>query len=439
MNKMKEMFGAAQEYLVGGTTAGGRYHAVFGQPVYMDHANGSKLYDVEGKEYIDFHTSAGAAIFGYNHPRIAKAVQESLKLGFFLNFETKYHCELAKLINEMIPSAEMVRISNTGTEATMAAVRLARGYTKREILIRFEGHFHGMNELVWYNHNAEAQMDEIGELVNLPDTAGIPGCFSNVVKNVEFNDIEALERVVARYKDQVAAIMMEPISYNCGCYPARKEYLQKVRELCDREGIVLIFDEVISGLRIRPGSAQGYYGVTPDLTTIAKAMGGGFHIAALVGKKKVMQALNPVGPVVMSGTYTSAIMPVLVAIECLKMAKEPYYFDHLEELGGAFYKGFGDLLQKHNIPGHLRGMGARFGIYFGVEDPEDDYSWRKVKQSFNREINTKFLKKTLENGLYFHDYGISPVPAHNGFGVQHTLEDMNTALERIDKIFAEIK
>ncbi len=439
MSKMKHMYKAAQKYLVGGTTAGGRFHATLGQPLFLERAKGSRLYDADGNEYIDFHTSAGAAIFGYDHPRIIEAVRKSLEKGFFLNFETEYHYELAKLISEIIPCAEMIRISNTGTEATMAAVRLARGYTKKEILIRFEGHFHGMNELVWYNHNNEGKMDETGEIANIADTGGIPRSFSDVVKNVEFNDIDALEKVVNRYKGQVAAIMMEPISYNCGCYPARKEYLHKVRELCDREGIVLIFDEVISGFRVRPGSAQAFYGVTPDLTTLGKALGGGVHIAALVGKKEIMQTLNPLGPVVMSGTYTSALMPILVAIECLKMVKEPYYFDHLDKLGDVFYGGFNDLMKKHGLPGHLRGIGARFGIYFGVENPDDDYNWRKVKEHFDSDFNRKFLKSTLQKGLYFHDYGTSPVPAHNGFGLQHTVSDMHMALERIDQVFSEIK
>jgi len=439
MSKLYSMFTAAQEHLVGGASAGGRYHAVYGQPLYIEHANGCKLYDAEGHEYIDYHTSAGAAIFGYNHPRLKSAAEKALSKGFFINFETEYHKELADLLCEAIPSAEMVRLSNTGTEATLAAIRLARGYTGKDIIIRFEGHFHGMHELIWYNHNNEGSMDDIGEISNIPDTAGVPKCFSDVIKNVEFNDIEALERVVERYMGKVAAIIMEPISYNCGCYPAKKEYLRKVRELCDREGIVMIFDEVISGFRLRPGSAQAYYNVIPDLTTLAKAMGGGFPIAALVGKRDIMMTLNPKGPVVMSGTYTGSLMPVLVSVECLKMIKEPFYFNHIDKISTLFYGGLNDLMIKHGIPGHVRGIGARFGIYFGVENPEDDYNWRKVKQTYNTVLSRKFLGKALENGLYFHDYGTSPVPAHNGFGIQHSIEDISLTLERVDKIFREFK
>ncbi len=439
MSSLQSMFLNAQGHLVGGATAGGRYHAVYGQPVYLDHASGSHLFDVEGHDYIDFHTSAGAAFFGYNHPRLKAAAEKAIEMGFFMNFETKYHKELADLLCAIFPSAEMIRLANSGTEATLAAIRLARGYTGKDLVIRFEGHFHGMHELIWYNHNAAGKMDEIGEIENIPDTAGMPNAFSAVVKNVEFNDIDALRRVVKRHSGHIATIILEPISFNCGCYPAYKEYLQQVRKLCDQEGIVLIFDEVISGLRMRPGSAQEYYGVTPDLTTLAKAIGGGFPIAALIGKKEIMSYLNPLGPVVMSGTYTGSLMPVLASIQCLQMVREPDFYNHIDALGNALYSGFNDLFSKHGIPGHVRGAGARFGIYFGVENPEDDYSWRKVKASFDAEINKRFIAKTLENGLYFHDYGTSPVPAHNGFGAQHTMQDINFTLERVDKIFNEIK
>jgi len=439
MGKLIDLYELAKVNLVGGVSAGGRHHAVFGQPIYMLRADGSKLYDAEGNMFLDFHTSAGAAIFGYNHPRIKSAVNKAIDLGFYLNFDSEYHVELAKLCKQIFPCAEMIRFSNTGTEATMAAVRLARGFTGNDIIIRFEGHFHGMNELVWYNHNHEGCMDEIGEIVNIPDTAGIPSCFSDVVKNVEYNDISALDRIVSRYKGKIAAIILEPISFNCGCYPPSDGYLHAVRDICDREGIVLIFDEVISGLRLRPGSAQAYFDVIPDIAVFAKAIGGGFPLAILAGKERIMKTLNPLGPVVMSGTYTASIMPVLASIECLKMSLEPSYFDHIERIGDMLYRGINDLMKKHSIKGHLRGMGARFGLYFGVEDPDDDFNWRKVKQNFNSEINKKFLQKSLEYNLYFHDYGTSPVPAHNGFGVSHSIEDINWALERIDKIFMEIK
>ncbi|MGE5581314.1 MAG: aspartate aminotransferase family protein [Bacillota bacterium] len=439
MNELKNLFNEAQKYFVGGAGAGGRYHAVYGQPLYLKKASGSRLYDIEGKEYIDFHNSAGVALFGYNHPRLLKAIEKAVEMGFFLNFESEYHTELAKLICDTIPSAEKVRFANSGTEATLGAIRLARGYTGRDLVLRFEGHFHGMHELIWFNHSYISKIDQYGEVETLPDTMGIPGKMGELVKCVRFNDIDAVEHVAKKYKGQFAAMIMEPISYNCGCYPAKKEYLKEVREICDREGIVLIFDEVISGLRLRPGSAQAYYGVTPDITTLAKAIGGGFPIAAVVGKDEIMKKFNPTGKTVMSGTYTGSLMAVLASIECMKMAREDGFYDKIDQLAEALYGGLNDLFKKHGIPGHVRGMGARFGIFFGVDNPEDDFDWRIVASKFNSGLSKKFLYECLANGLYFHDYGNSPVPMHNGFSSQHTLKDIETALEKIDHIFVKIK
>ena len=435
----KKYYDQAKEHLVGGCSAGGRHHFEFGQPMFLKRADGCKLYDVDDKEYIEFHCSAGPMLYGYNNPRINAAVKKAVEMGNFCNFESQYNDELAARICQIIPCAELVRFTNSGSEATMAAIRLARGYTGRNILIRFEGHFHGMHEMIWYNHNGMGEMDSIGEIVNIPDSKGFPDCFGDVVKTVEFNDIDALERVVNRYKNEVACIIMEPISFNCGCYPAKKEYLQQVRELCDRENIVLIFDEVICGFRMRPGSAQGLYGVTPDLTTLAKALGGGFPIAAVCGKKEIMETFNPLGKVGASGTTSGALMPVLAALECMKMVQEPEFFGKIDLIADQLYSGIDDLFIKHGIPGHVRGVGARFGIYFGVENPEDDYNWRKVKQSFDLEMNRKFITLALQKGLYFHDYGMSPVPQHNGFGIAHTSDDIDRALNIMDGIFAELK
>lgn len=439
MKTQKECYSEACTRFIGGCGAGGRFHAAYGQPVYMARADGSKLYDVEGKEYIDFHTGAGPALFGYNNPRINAAVMKALEMGNFINWESEYHAQLAELICDLIPCAEKVRLHNSGSEATLAAIRLARGYTGRDIVIRFEGHFHGMHELIWYNHNSMGAMDDIGEIQPIPDSAGFPGCFDSVVKVVEYNDIEALTRVVERYKDQVACIIMEPISFNCGCYPGRKAFLEQVRELCTREKIVMIFDEVICGFRMRPGSAQGYYGITPDLTTLAKALGGGLSIAALCGKAQIMEAFTPMGKVGSSGTTSGALMPVLGAIECLQMVKEPIFYDHIDALGTKLYSGIDELFVKHGIPGHVRGVGARFGIYFGVEDPETDYNWRKVRACFDVEMSRNFIRHAIDKGLYFHDYGMSPVPQHNGFSSAHSLQDIEVSLERMDEIFQKIK
>ena len=439
MQKNKALFDRAKNYYIGGVDAANRFHTVLGAPLYLERVQGSRLYDVDGKAYLDFHTSAGAALFGYGHPRLMEAARQALDRGAVMNFDTEDHLRLAQLMGRMIPCAQRIRLGNTGTEVTQAAIRLARGYTGRDLFVRMEGHFHGMHELIWYNHNAKADMAGDGEVATLPDTAGVPKCFRDVVKNVPFNDISVLERICEKYRGQIACIIMEPVSFNCGCYPARKSYLEQVRALCDREGIVLIFDEVICGLRMRPGTAQGYYGVTPDLATFAKAIGGTFPIAALCGKKEIMECLAPAGKVGMSGTYTGSLMAVLAAIQCFEMALEPDFYDSIEGKAEQLYGGINQLFQRHGVKGHCRGMGARFGMYFGVEDPETDLDWRQVCEAYDVEKNRRFVGMALEEGLYFVDPGRGPAPSHCGFGIQHTEEDLALALEKMDGIFARLK
>jgi glutamate-1-semialdehyde 2,1-aminomutase len=440
--KAEEVFKRAQKSFLHGTSAAGRYHAALGMPLYLKSADGAYLYDVEGNQFLDFNSSAGAAFFGYNHPRIRKAVEESLEMGFFMNYESEYHYRLADKICEVIPSGERVRLSNTGTEVTMGAVRLARAYTGREKLVRFEGHFHGMSELVFYNHGVLGKMDRYGEVEPAPDSAGFPSSFAEPIVVVEFNRIEALEHVAQKYRGEIAALIMEPISFNCGCMPAYPEYLQQVRALCDREGIVLIFDEVLCGFRPGIGGAQAHYGVTPDLTTIAKALGGGFPIAALAGKREVMEKLNPGGPTVMSGTYTGSLMPVLVAIECLKMMEEPGFYDRLNGISNRFYEGTNRLFQRYRIPGHVRGVGSRFATYFGIEDEEDDHHFRKIVERFDAGLYNSFIRKALQQNLYFHISGWAggdvSLPTHCGTTSAHTEQDIDSALERIETVFREI-
>lgn len=437
--KIASLYEEASKYLVGGSSAGQRYNGIIGAPLYLDHAEGSRLYDIEGKEYIDYHGGSGAAMFGHNHPRIREAVMKSIERGFFMNYDTVDTVELARLTRKVFPSCEKIRLANTGSEATQGAIRLARGYTGRDKVIKFEGHFHGMHEAIWFNHSAVHEEDQYGEVVTVPDSPGFAKEARDSVVNVVFNDIDALEHVVKKYKDDVACIIMEPVSFNCGCLEAHGDYLRKVREIADRENIVLIFDEVICGLRMRPGSAQSYYGVYPDLTTAAKAIGGGLPIALIGGKAEIMDHFSPFGEVVMSGTYTGSLMPVMAAVECMKMALEPGFYDHFDMIGGKLFSGIDDLFKKHGMPGHVRGIGARWAIYFGVEDPEDDFDFRKIAKEFDRDKDREFVKGAIERGLWFHDTSTDITPAHRALTTAHTMADIDETLEKMDDIFKAIK
>ena len=399
MRKLTDVHAEASKYFIAGASAGQRYNAPLGQPLYISRADGSRFWDTEGNEFIDFHTGAGAALFGHNNPRIREAIDLAMELGFFMNFDTEYHTQLAKLLQQFFPSCERVRLLNTGSEATQAAIRLARAYSGRDKVLRFEGHFHGMHESIWFNHNMVSRVDSQGEVETNPDSAGFPVNAKTGVVNVVFNDVEAIEHALAKYKGEIACVILEPISYNCGCLEARGEYLRAVREICTREDIVLIFDEVISGLRMRPGSAQKYYGILPDLTVMAKAIGGGLSIAAFGGKKQIMERLNPVGDTAVSGTYSGALMPVLASVACLTMASEEGFYDRIEDIGSKLFAGIEDLLSKHKIVGHVRGQGARFGIYFGVENPEDDFDFRKIAAIHDKKTYRNFVTECVKNGF----------------------------------------
>lgn len=435
MSHMEEMYEEAKQYLVAGSSAGQRYNAVLGHPLYLDHADGSRLYDVDGNEYIDYHGGSGAAMFGHNHPRIKAAILKSVERGFFMNYDTEDTIELAKLTRKLFPSCEKIRLANTGSEATQGAIRLARGYTGRDKVLKFEGHFHGMHENIWFNHNGVRQADSFGEVETVPDSVGFPSEAKESVINVVFNDIDALEHVVQKHRGEIACLIMEPVSFNCGCMESRKEFLQQVRDLCTREGILLIFDEVICGLRMRPGSAQRYFDIYPDLTTTAKAIGGGLPIALVGGKAEIMDFFNPIGKVAMSGTYTGSLMPVMAACECMKMAMEPGFYDHFDELGGKLFGGIEDLFKKYGLKGHVRGIGARWAIYFGVENREDDYDFRKIAKEFDRDMDRRFVTEAVKLGLWFHDTSTAITPAHRALMTAHSMQDMDETLEKMDVIF----
>jgi len=443
VNKSLSLYDEAGKYMVGGVSAAGRFHGVLGRPLFLESAEGSRLYDIDGNEYVDFYNSAGAAFFGYNHPRLRGAVERALEGGFFMNFETEHHSTLAKMLCDVIPSAESVRLSNTGTEVTMAAIRVARAYTGKDKILKFEGHFHGMHECIFYNHGKLGKIDEYGEIETVPDSDGFPGVFRESVVVVEFNNPAAIRHAFKKYKGQIAGVIMEPISFNCGCMPARKEFLEEVRHLCNQEGAVLIFDEVLSGFRMCIGGAQEWYGVTPDLTTLAKALGGGFPIAALVGKQEVMSALNPRGRAIVSGTYTGALMPVLVAIECLKMMMEPGFYERLNTQAGRLYSGLAELFRRYRIPGHVRGIGARFALFFGVDDPNIDYKFRDIVQCYDVSLYKRFVELALKQGLYFHFGGWAlggvATPEHCGITAAHSAQDIDLALEKFEKVFAQLQ
>ncbi len=431
--KGEQLFASAQKHLIGGGGAGGRYHPLLKRPLYLSRGKGARFWDVDGKEYIDFFTGSGANFLGHDHPAIAAAIRQALEIGVICNGETEYHSRLADLVAEAVPCAEKIRFANSGTEATLGAIRIARGYAKKTKILKFEGHFHGMHELVWYNcATPPGEVRADGTIASVPDTDGMPAAFADLVVVVPFNDPDAFERAIAAHGKDLAAVIVEPISYNQGCIPARPEFLRLVRDTCTRQGIVLIFDEVLSGFRMCRGGAQEYFGVTPDLCTLAKALGGGVPIAAVCGKTDVMSVLNPTGRTVMSGTYTGHLIAVMGAIACQTEIAKPDFYPHINGLAERLYSGIAEALRVTGVPGLVQGIGARFGIYLGVTEPVTDY--RHAAQT-DRQMEVKFILGCVKRGLYIHDYGHT---MHHGFSAQHTQADIDQALGIIEDALRDI-
>jgi glutamate-1-semialdehyde 2,1-aminomutase len=426
------LYSRASAVMVGGVTAAGRFNPALGRPHYFGRGDGPRLWDVDGHEFLDFSSSNGASMLGHNHPRIKAAVRDALDMGTMCTQETTLHVALCERLTQVIPSAERVRLANTGTEATMAAIRIARAATGRDKVLKFEGHFHGMHDYVMFNSHTPVRPYE-HMVPAYPDSAGIPSAIGDLLVNVPFNDEEALLHALDLHGDDIACVILEPISYNLGCVPAEPGWLGLLRRETERRRIVLVFDEVLSGFRMALGGAQEYYGVTPDLTTLAKALGAGWPIAAVVGSASVMEVLGPVGTVVMSGTYTGHLASVAAALAALDVMEEPGFYPTLNAVASRLYLGFDRLFKESGVPGHVQGIGARFGLYFGIETPVRDYA---TARRFDVEKNNAFLSACPEQGLHFHDFGTKMAPMHYGITAAHTEFDIDEALRRLEHVFA---
>jgi glutamate-1-semialdehyde 2,1-aminomutase len=435
MLKSDELFQSAQKHLIGGAGAGGRFNPLLKRPLYVTRGLGSRFWDVDGKEYIDFFTGSGANFLGHAHPAISEAIRQALEVGIICNGETEHHSRLADMIADAVPCAEKVRYANSGTESTMGAIRIARGYTGKPKILKFEGHFHGMHDYLWYNcATATGDVREDGTVPPLPDSGGIPDAMGDLVVVVPFNDTESFDKAIQAHRNELAAVIMEAISYNQGCIPANPEFLRHVRQTCTDAGIVLIFDEVLSGFRMCRGGAQEYYGVTPDLCTLAKALGGGVPIAAVAGKAEIMSVLNPVGRTGMSGTYTGHLTAVMAAIACQMEIAKPEFYDHINLLADRLYAGIREALRVTGVPGVVQGIGARFGLYLGVTEPPANY---REATRCDRDKEIKFLLGCVQRGLYLHDYA-HRTPMHHGFSSQHSVADIDEALNIMEASLREL-
>jgi glutamate-1-semialdehyde 2,1-aminomutase len=421
-----ELAQQAKSVLAGGVSASMRLHPYLGQPFYLSRGEGAHVYDLDGKQYIDFNMSNGATLLGHGHPAVQEALRNGIDMGMVAAGEMEYQEQLARALTEIIPSAERVRFASTGTEMTSLAIRIARHVTGRTKLLKFDGHFHGQTEMFLYRTDPET-----GAVV--PSSGGVPESGADDVVMVPFNDIASFDAAIARNQGEIAAVIVEPVHFNIGCVTPEEGFLEHLRAVTKAEGIILIFDEVLSGFRMHIAGAQGHYGVTPDLTTLAKALGNGMPLSALVGPAELMEQLAPVGPVVHSGTYSGHILPVLAGIASVGQLRQEGVYDTLLENAETFYRDLQRIFDNRGIPATVQGLGARFGIYFGVTDPVRNFADANLH---DHELNEQFVRGCLERGVYFHAYNRAGAPGHCGFSLSHTREDFDTALNVIDDVAA---
>ena len=370
--------------------------------------------------------SHGASLLGHKHPKIKAAVAKALELGVVCSYETEYHAALAQKIVDMIPCAEMVRFAGSGTETVMHALRLARTATGREKIIKFEGHFHGYSDALNYSVSPPPGQ---AEPAPKPESGGMPVSDRGNLLVIPFNDPDALELLFEKHGHQTAALVMEPINYDQGCIPPQPGFLPLCRNLCDRYGTLLLFDEVLTAFRMAPGGAQAYFGVTPDLCVLGKAFGGGMPISAVAGKRAVMEHMRPLGNSEMSGTYLAHLTTVLPALAALEAYSQPGFYEQLDALGEKFYGGFQAIIDRSGLPVQLQHIGPRFGMYFGLSKAVTTY--RQAAQK-NQVLENRFIAACIERGVYFH---ASP---HHGFSAAHTEADMEVVLEGVEMALTEV-
>jgi len=435
-SKTGALFDLASQHLVAGVSASARFNAALGRPLILSRGDGCRLHDVDGREFIDYNLSHGATFLGHNHRGIREAIEKALAMGVICAYETEYHGRLAERLCQVIPCAEQVRFANSGSEATMVAIRLARAATGREKILKFEGHFHGLHDYVMWNAHGAAR-DDLPTYPYVPpqvESAGVPPEIAQYVVVVPWNDPEAFRRAMHEHGAELAAVICEPVNYNSGCIPPAPGMLELLREESTKHGAILIFDEVLSGFRMAAGGAQAYYGVTPDLCTLAKAVANGLPLAVLAGKSAVMRHLSPLGPAAHSGTYSGHLFAVLAALASLDVILQPGFYTGITAVADRLYAGLSDLFASHGVPARVQGLGARFGIYFGVTDEVRSY---QDAARIDGELGYRFIRACFARGVYFHNYGRLAL-GHHGFSAAHTLADVDESLNRIEDALREV-
>ena len=427
MNKSEQLFESAQHTIPGGVNSPVRaFNGVGGTPCFIKRAEGAYIYDADDKAYIDYVGSWGPMILGHNHPAILDAVITTAKNGLSFGAPTEIEITMAEKVKELVPSMEKLRMVSSGTEATMSAIRLARGYTGRDKILKFEGCYHG---------HADSLLVKAGSgalTMGVPNSPGIPADFAKHTLTVSFNNIDEVKAIFEEYKDEIACIIVEPVAGNMNCIPPVKGFLEGLREVCDQHKSVLIFDEVMTGFRVALGGAQAYYNIVPDLTTLGKVIGGGMPVGAFGGKTEIMDFIAPVGPVYQAGTLSGNPIAMAAGLASLNELSTGNKHEQLAKGTKKLSEGLKAAAEKHGIALSINYVGGMFGFFF--TDSKDPITTYAQATACDGERFQKFFHLMLEEGVY-----LAPSAFETGFlSTAHTDEIIDKTLAAADKCFAQL-
>jgi len=425
-SRSAKLFERSLRVIPGGVNSPVRaFRSVGGKPVFIRSARGARLRDDDGNTFIDFVGSWGPMLFGHAHPRITAAVRKALRSGTSFGAPTATEASMAEAIVAMVPSVERVRLVNSGTEATMSAIRLARAFTGRDDIVKFEGCYHG---------HADSFLIKAGSgalTLGIPDSPGVPRDLAKHTLTCRYNDLGSVRRMANRHLGKIAAVIVEPVVGNMGCVPPEPGFLRGLRKLCDRHGMLLIFDEVMTGFRLAPGGAQEKYRIRPDLTTLGKIIGGGLPVGAYGGRKNIMAMVAPEGPVYQAGTLSGNPLAMAAGLEMLKMIREKKsLYRGLERIGGILSEGISESLDRKGIPHCINRVGSMFTLFFTSEKVVDYHSAGKADTA----LFGKYFREMLSRGVYlppsqFEAAFISA--AHGDAVIERTLRAHRSAIKNI--------
>lgn len=421
----KKLFSAAQRVIPGGVNSPVRaFRSVGGQPLFISRAKGSRLYDADGNSFIDYVLSWGPMILGHAPESVVKAITRAASKGTSYGAPTELEVRLAKMVTEAVPSMAQVRLVNSGTEAIMSAIRVARAFTKRDGVLKFEGCYHG---------HADYLLAKAGSGVatlGLPDSPGVPADFTRHTLTSPFNDVKAVRTMIETHAEKLACVIVEPVAGNMGVVPPHEEFLPTLRELTKQYGIVLIFDEVITGFRVHYGGAQAVYGITPDLTCLGKIIGGGLPVGAYGGKKELMQLVAPAGSVYQAGTLSGNPLAVTAGIETLKRLKAPGVYKKLDVQAQALAEGIREAAVSAGVSMTQTRVGSMLGAFF-TDHPVTDYASAKLSDTRRY---AKFFHRMLHKGVYF-----APSQFEAAFvSTAHTPRDLSQTIASAHAVFRSL-